>query len=342
MANKQISDLPSKNTLAGTDVFAIDSNGVTYKITGAAIAEGLEPIGNYVTGVKGNSESTYRTGDVNITKANIGLGNVDNTSDADKPVSTAMQTALDAKASVIVEEITTPASVMSFPDGAPVNAHDLVVEIEPVQSGSGDPSPENVRPISGWTGANVVVSPTTDAQDGTTYPISWQAEAGTVYGGTLDVTTGLLTVTMAEVDLGTLTWLYDSGDHSRMRASLNDVKRPSADTDIANILCSQYRTDSVSNIYNHIHDKSIGLLNSNNFIWVYDSAYSNPNEFQADMSGVQLVYELATPQTYQLTPTQVALLLGQNNIWADTGDVQSVEYQADTKLYIDKKIAALA
>lgn len=31
-----------------------------------------------VTGVKGNSETTYRTGNVNITKSNIGLGNVPN------------------------------------------------------------------------------------------------------------------------------------------------------------------------------------------------------------------------------------------------------------------------
>lgn len=41
---------------------------------------------NTITGVKGNSESSYRTGNVNITKANIGLGNVDNTSDANKSV----------------------------------------------------------------------------------------------------------------------------------------------------------------------------------------------------------------------------------------------------------------
>lgn len=41
---------------------------------------------NTVTGVKGNSESTYRTGNINITKANIGLGNVDNTADANKSV----------------------------------------------------------------------------------------------------------------------------------------------------------------------------------------------------------------------------------------------------------------
>lgn len=41
---------------------------------------------NTVTGVKGNSESDYRTGNINITKANIGLGNVDNTADANKNV----------------------------------------------------------------------------------------------------------------------------------------------------------------------------------------------------------------------------------------------------------------
>ena len=50
-----------------------------------------------VQGVKGSAESAYRTGSVSISKANIGLGNVDNTSDADKPISTAVQTALDAK-----------------------------------------------------------------------------------------------------------------------------------------------------------------------------------------------------------------------------------------------------
>ena len=42
-----------------------------------------------VTGVKGNSESSYRTGNVDITKANIGLGNVDNTADANKSVASA-------------------------------------------------------------------------------------------------------------------------------------------------------------------------------------------------------------------------------------------------------------
>lgn len=54
---------------------------------------------NTVLGVKGSSESAYRTGNVNITKENIGLGNVDNTSDSDKPVSTATQMAIDLEIS---------------------------------------------------------------------------------------------------------------------------------------------------------------------------------------------------------------------------------------------------
>lgn len=48
-----------------------------------------------------------KTGDVVLTKADLGLNNVNNTTDLNKPVSTATQTALDAKANVY----TTPAVV---------------------------------------------------------------------------------------------------------------------------------------------------------------------------------------------------------------------------------------
>ena len=44
------------------------------------------------------SSVNSKTGDVVISKADVGLGNVDNTSDADKPISTATQTALNSKA----------------------------------------------------------------------------------------------------------------------------------------------------------------------------------------------------------------------------------------------------
>jgi hypothetical protein len=47
-----------------------------------------------------------KTGSVTLAKADVGLGNADNTSDANKPVSTATQTALDAKVSSVTTGIT--------------------------------------------------------------------------------------------------------------------------------------------------------------------------------------------------------------------------------------------
>ena len=56
-------------------------------------------------------------------------------------------------------------------------------------------------------------------------------------------------------------------------------------------------------------------------------------------SNAEFVIPLATPQTVQLTPTQdITTLLGQNNIWADTGNITNLEYRADTKKYVDGTI----
>lgn len=59
----------------------------------SAIENGAQK--NTVIGVKGSAETAYRTGNVEITKENLGLGDVENTADKDKPVSTAQQKAID-------------------------------------------------------------------------------------------------------------------------------------------------------------------------------------------------------------------------------------------------------
>lgn len=69
----QIHELTPKTSLASTDVIALDTGTVTNKITGANLAASLKTIGSLVTGVKGNAESSYRTGQVNISLANMGL-----------------------------------------------------------------------------------------------------------------------------------------------------------------------------------------------------------------------------------------------------------------------------
>jgi hypothetical protein len=62
-------------------------------------AEGASTLANWVQ-LEGGSDVTSvagRTGTVVLTKTDVGLANVDNTSDANKPVSTAQQTALNLK-----------------------------------------------------------------------------------------------------------------------------------------------------------------------------------------------------------------------------------------------------
>lgn len=72
----------------------------------------------------------------------------------------------------------------------------VVASIEPIQSGSGTPSPANIRPISGHTECITYVSPTTSETDATTYTTDL---GRTVYGGTLDVVSGVLNVTHANI-----------------------------------------------------------------------------------------------------------------------------------------------
>jgi hypothetical protein len=89
-----------------TDASVVKINNTTAGINATNVQDAVKEIndsikaitgGGVVTGVKGSAETEYRLGNVNITKANIGLGNVDNTSDANKPISTATQTALNLK-----------------------------------------------------------------------------------------------------------------------------------------------------------------------------------------------------------------------------------------------------
>lgn len=50
-------------------------------------------------------------------------------------------------------------SIVTIDDGADnVPVVSLTAQIVPIQSGTGDPAPDNVRPISGWTGANINVT----------------------------------------------------------------------------------------------------------------------------------------------------------------------------------------
>lgn len=336
---------------------------------------------------------------------------------------------------------TASGSVANFADGANVPVKSLIVNIDPVQEGSGDPSPTNVRPISGWsevnvehTGENVfdenafvqygatkqsdgswlttnlyqfygkvAYAPPTgytgqlavtfkrktesgkqslrliiNYTDGTNVTLGFSNATGnwdtytlvtnesktvanikfdygsgvatyfnllvafattvtpyepysgqsitiplgqTVYGGKLDVLSGVLTVDRAMVNMGTLNWSYSPSD-SEFYATISGIK-----SSTHNVICDRY--------INRANPSGKYIVCVAKILRLYDSSYTDAATLKAALSGAQLVYELATPITVQLTPHEVTALLGSNNVWADTGDTE-VTYRADPTLYISR------
>ena len=157
----------------------------------------------------------------------------------------------------------------------------------------------------------------------------------TVYGGMLDVTTGELVVDKAIVDLGTLNWTKQntSSGHYRFAAEA-DVYKTTSTSAVPDVICSAYPTITPDQSWRGVTGAS---CNSNiyvSYIFITDDSYSDAETFKTAMSGVMYCYRLATPQTYALTPQQVTLLKGINNIFADAGTVE-VKYGADIHEYIN-------
>ena len=160
---------------------------------------------------------------------------------------------------------------------------------------------------------------------GISLPISWESEAGTVYGGSLDVTTGILTVTHSYFEVGpddiNLVGTASTGNTYASFTKPNGLLLGSS------MKSNKYTSTTQSS-------KRYAIRATASFL-VYDARFTDLETAKSVIGTIQVVYPLATPQTYQLTPQEVKTLLGQNNVWADTGDTD-VTYRADPKLYIQR------
>jgi hypothetical protein len=160
----------------------------------------------------------------------------------------------------------------------------------------------------------------------------------TVYGGLLDVTTGLLTVTHAIDTFNSFALGVYEGNCYRMKNTLSHTPKAG----YGNLLCNCFTratsyTDAVSSVKNSIgyNDKGGILLN-----YYTDGSYvQNITALNSALpeEGCKIVYELATPQTYQLTPTQISAIVGTNNVFTDTNGDTSVVYACSLKDYIDRQ-----
>lgn len=175
-----------------------------------------------------------------------------------------------------------------------------------------------------------------------TLPVNWEDEAGTVYGGTRDITSGKLAVTMKALNMGSLLWYPLNPDNHVFYTLVND-KQPNS----RGIICSCYKyigskTNSEMNIAEDCSVASQDSTGSNNYaIKIKDSRIATASDAATILNGQTLVYLLESPIEYTLPANELTTMYGTNNIWADTGDIQTCEYAADTKLYIDRKIAEI-
>ena len=150
----------------------------------------------------------------------------------------------------------------------------------------------------------------------------------TVYGGTMDWNTGVLTVDRAIVEIiGNESFVLATGGKGRFTYwDINTTVKPWADAgSVAPIRCSHLRTISASELYNS--DTNYSVAQNNNEIWFSDTNFSSVDDFKAFLAAqyatgtpVQLCYELAAPTVIQLTPAQITALQGMNNIWCDAGE----------------------
>lgn len=159
----------------------------------------------------------------------------------------------------------------------------------------------------------------------------------TIYGGTVDLTRGELVVDRTMMDLGALTWEKVNGTTSQYDY-FKAMFSPLGVGSTGDVLCSQYVGSSGINASGG-GDKEVRIVNGRE-VRIRDLSYNDAATFKTAMSGVQLVYELATPVTYTLTPAELELFKGVNNISADAGQV-TVTYRQDIYTALNNKINEL-
>ena len=209
-----------------------------------------------------------------------------------------------------------------------------------------------------------------------TFNVSWQTEAGTVYGGTLtDNGDGTWTLNVEKVGItvdGTTTAIFgfDSAmdtEHavacyftaSPALAKTNDYsgkilcdKMPplsiaaarggSPFTEYKNLIegmdCSVagYRRDGQSG-----NNYLFFSFNTTNYPAFAGKVVADANAWFA-ANPVQVAYELATPISYTISNAEsVRTLLGENNIWSDAGSIAELVCRADPTLYVEERLRAV-
>ena len=218
---------------------------------------------------------------------------------------------------------------ITLTDAIAGNALEVSAEIVASQSGSGTPSPTNVRPISGYSSVTITRE---DAQ-GQTATVT-VALGSTVYGGSLNLTTGELTITHAykqivkttsafyreKVGTNTSLFAWDMG------TDYHGVSH--GDAVVPDIISNYLPKTSAGGLWS-TDASGITTRNDGNRIWLRIQGCTTVSEIETytDNNALYACWELATPTTTTLTAAQLALVKGYNQLSCNSGDME-ITYKA--------------
>lgn len=227
-----------------------------------------------------------------------------------------------------------PAATIEVSDALPLSPALLNIVLQPAQSGSGDPSPENIRPISGTTELTLTH---TAGGEMHAYPVTWETSAGAVYGGTLNVLTGTLTVNSMMVTLSTIMTdggyrgLTDLGDCLRLVLTYIAADGSTSSTNTGIDLFGTDNNDAVSDWlkqtpkqYNR-NEAGFYLYGTHGFYVKFPkSSFADAEAIEAYLSEHPLhilIGSLTNPTVYHVNPASIKLGLGTNTLMTDNGEI---------------------
>ena len=162
------------------------------------------------------------------------------------------------------------------------------------------------------------------AYQGSTYTTSL---GQTVYGGTLDMVSGVLTVDRAYQSLSGSDIYGVAAEGGGYRLTLVSAQDRPATTDIPY---------AISNKYVFVPDYTTALRTNGSFTFsanrvnmlIRDNSLISPSDVIDSLNAVplQMVYTNFEPVEYQLTPQQIKTLVGTNNVWASSGDIVNITF----------------
>ena len=335
MNNSPITLLTSAITAAATTI-VLDNAAVVpaapcLAVIGAGddaeIIKYTDKSGNTLTGVtrgiNGTTAKSWSAGTIvarNFTSFDQKLIQ-DNIEDLDNRMRTEYYTRPETDAALAAEEITGTAagSAVSVDDAVEAPVSNLIVDVAFIQTGSGNPSPSNVRPISGRTEMTLTYN-------GTARLISWAEEAGTVYGAKINVISGRMTVDrrMSVFDGSSdESWRIQNTGGSHWYYRLPYGVR---EADLGK--ASEIRTNLYpqANIINSNEEQGCGI--SSGDVRVRWGSEGTVDSWRAALSAqpLQVAYYLADTIDIQLDPISLHTILGTNTCSADCGDILSLDY----------------